>query len=57
MVEGEGQVDIDDESFDIRADMTILAQTGKKHQIRNTGSGMLRIFYSFPAVEVERVLV
>ena len=55
--EREGLVEIDDEPFDIRANMTILAQKGKKHQIRNTGKEMLRIFYSFPAVEVERVLI
>jgi mannose-6-phosphate isomerase-like protein (cupin superfamily) len=37
--------------------MTILAPAGKKHQIKNTGTEMLKIYYTFPAVEVERILV
>jgi len=57
VIEGRGKLDIEDESYDIGANMTILARTGKKHQIRNTGDEMLRIFYSFPAVEVERMLI
>lgn len=57
MIEGEDRVTIDDKSFPIKADMTILAQAGKKHTITNTGKGMLRIIFCFPAVEVERILI
>lgn len=57
VIEGQGQLTLDDEPFEIKANMTILAPTGKKHTITNTGKGMLRIIFCFPAVEVERVLL
>jgi quercetin dioxygenase-like cupin family protein len=57
VIEGEGQVTIDDKAFPIKADVTILAQAGDKHTITNTGKGMLRIIFCFPAVEVERILI
>ena len=35
----------------------IIVEAGKKHQIQNNGTEMLKIFYSFPAVNVERTLI
>jgi quercetin dioxygenase-like cupin family protein len=57
VVEGQGEVISEDETQKIRANMTILAPAGRKHQIKNTGTEMLKIYYTFPAVEVERILV
>jgi len=57
VVEGQGEVISGDETHEMRANMTILAPPGKKHQIRNTGTEMLKIYYTFPEVEVERILV
>lgn len=57
VVEGQGEVISGEETQKIRANMTILAPAGKNHQIRNTGTEILKIYYTFPAVEVERILV
>ncbi len=57
VIEGEGQGTLDNESFAIKANMTILAPAGKKHTFTNTGKGILRIIFCFPAVEVERILL
>lgn len=57
VVHGKGKAYLDDEALYFEADMTILIPTGKKHKITNTGTEMLKIFYTFPAVEVDRVLI
>lgn len=57
VIEGAGRLTLDDQPFDIKADMTVLAPAGKKHTITNTGKGTLRIIFCFPAVEVERILL
>ena len=57
VIEGRGELVLDDKSYEIKANMTILAPAGRKHQITNTGAEVLKIYYSFPAVEVERLLI
>jgi mannose-6-phosphate isomerase-like protein (cupin superfamily) len=57
VLEGEGKMLLEDESFDIKPNTTILAPAGKKHGISSTGNEVLRILFCFPAVEVERILV
>lgn len=57
VIEGTGRLTMEDQAHEIKANMTILAPAGKKHTITNTGNGMLRIIFCFPAVEVERVLL
>ncbi len=41
-----------DETHEIRANMTIPAPAGKKRHIRNTGTEMIKIYHTFPAVKV-----
>lgn len=57
VVAGQGQLTVDDQPFDFKAPCTLLAEAGRKHQIKNSGTEMLKIFYSFPAVRVGRTLV
>ena len=57
VVTGQGEVIMEDESFKVHANMTVLLPAGKRHKIVNTGSEMVKIYYSIPAVEVERVLI
>jgi len=57
VIAGQGRLNLENEPFDIKANMTTLAPAGKKHTITNTGKEMLRIIFCFPAVEVERMLI
>jgi len=57
VIEGQGQVTMEGQTFDFKADNTIHVEAGKKHQIQNNGTEMLKIFYSFPEVNVERTLI
>ncbi len=42
--EGRGQVDIDDNSYDVEDGTGVIVPAGARHNVRNTGSGALRLY-------------
>jgi mannose-6-phosphate isomerase-like protein (cupin superfamily) len=42
--EGEGKVDIDDNSYDVGDGIGVIVPSGARHNVRNTGSGPLKLY-------------
>jgi mannose-6-phosphate isomerase-like protein (cupin superfamily) len=42
--EGSGQVDIDDNTYDVGDGSGIIVPAGARHNVRNTGSGPLKLY-------------
>jgi mannose-6-phosphate isomerase-like protein (cupin superfamily) len=42
--EGAGKVDIDDNSYDVEDGSGVIVPAGARHNVRNTGSGPLRLY-------------
>ena len=42
--EGEGRVDIDDNSYNVADGSGIIVPAGSRHNVRNTGSGPLKLY-------------
>ena len=42
--EGSGQVDIDDNSYDVADGSGVIVPAGARHNVRNTGSGPLKLY-------------
>ena len=42
--EGNGQVDIDDNSYDVTDGSAIVVPAGARHNVRNTGDGPLKLY-------------
>ena len=42
--EGQGQVDIDDNSYDVTDGSAIVVPAGARHNVRNTGDGPLKLY-------------
>ena len=42
--EGRGQVDIDDNSYDVEDGSGVIVPAGARHNVRNTGEGELRLY-------------
>ena len=42
--EGRGQVDIDDNSYDVQDGSGVIVPAGARHNVRNTGDGPLKLY-------------
>jgi len=57
IVEGKGEMYIDEEIYPIEAGDQILVPAGTKHKIKNTGKNPLVIVFTYPSVKVTRTLI
>jgi len=57
IVEGKGEMYIDEEIYPIEAGDQILVPAGTKHKIKNTGKNPLVLVFTYPSVKVTRTLI
>jgi mannose-6-phosphate isomerase-like protein (cupin superfamily) len=54
---GNGQVDIDDNTYDVTDGSGVIVPAGARHNVRNTGSGPLRLYTLYgPPEHVDRLV-
>jgi mannose-6-phosphate isomerase-like protein (cupin superfamily) len=55
--EGEGAVDIDDNSYDVGDGSGVIVPSGARHNVRNTGNGPLKLYTLYgPPEHVDRLV-
>ena len=55
--EGRGQVDIDDNSYDVADGSGIIVPAGARHNVRNTGDGPLKVYTIYgPPEHLDRLV-
>ena len=57
VIEGKGLLILEGEEYPIEEGMGLLAPAGKPHGLKNNSDKPLRIVYTWPGVDVERVFV
>ena len=57
IVEGKGEMYIDEEIYPVEAGDQILVPAGTKHNIKNTGKNPLVLVFTYPSVKVTRTLI
>lgn len=57
VIEGKGLFILEGVEYPIEEGMGLLAPAGKPHGLKNNGDSPLRIVYTWPSVDVERVFV
>jgi mannose-6-phosphate isomerase-like protein (cupin superfamily) len=56
MIEGNGLVQIDDESFEVRTGASSWVPAGVPHCFENRGPGIMRIFWIYGGLHVTRTI-
>ncbi len=55
ILEGEGVLEIDDETHTATSETAVFIPGDAVHSIRNSGKGALKVFYTFPANSFEEI--